>query len=70
MSRYGVAALVKDLPNHVVFFAMPTGKHENRATADSALSWIIRLALNPSNHPCWTLAFGLYAENAIFSPFF
>jgi len=23
-------------------------------TADCALSWIFRVALNPSNLPCWT----------------
>jgi len=38
MIQYGVAALVKDMP----------------FTADYALSWIIRMALNPSNLPCWT----------------
>jgi len=54
MIQYGVAALVKDTPSQVVFCAIPTGKLENRATADCALSWIIRVALNPSNLPCWT----------------
>ena len=54
MIQYGVAALVKDMPSQVVFCAIPTGKHENGATADCALSWIIRVALNPSNHPGWT----------------
>ncbi len=44
MIQYGVAALVKDMPSQVVFCAIPTGKHENRATTDCALSWIIRVA--------------------------
>ncbi len=38
MIQYGVAALVKDMP----------------FTADCALSWIIRVALNPSDLPGWT----------------
>ena len=54
MIQYGVAALAKDMPNQVVFCTIPTGKHENRATTDCASSWIIRVALNSSNLPCWT----------------
>jgi len=54
MIQYGVAALVKDMPSQVVLCAILTGKHENSATADCALSWIIRVALNPSNLPGWT----------------
>jgi len=54
MIQYGVAALVKDMPSQIVFCAIATRKHENRATADCALSWIIRVALNPSNLPGWT----------------
>jgi len=54
MIQYGVAALEKDTPSQVVFCAIPTGKHENSTSSDCALSWIIRVALNPSNHPCWT----------------
>ncbi len=51
MIQYGVAALEKDQPSQVVFCAIPTGKHENRASADRALSWIIWVALNPSISP-------------------
>ncbi len=54
MIQYGVAALVKDMPSQVVFCAIPTGKHENRAPSDCALSWIIRVTLNPSILTCWT----------------
>jgi hypothetical protein len=38
MIQYGVAALGKDTP----------------FPADCALSWIIWIALNPLNLPCWT----------------
>jgi len=38
MTQYFVAALGKDTP----------------FPADCALSWIIWVALNPSNQPCWT----------------
>ncbi len=67
MIQYGVAALVKDMPSQVVFCAMPTGKHENGATTDYALSWIIWVALNPSNHPCWTTSCAI-AECPIRTP--
>ncbi len=43
MIQYGVAALEKDMP----------------FPSDCALSWIIRVALNPSILPCWTTSSGV-----------
>jgi hypothetical protein len=48
MIQYGVAVLVKDKP----------------FTAACALSWIIWVALNSSNLPCWTTS-GLTEQAAV-----
>jgi len=51
MIQYGVTALEKDMPSQVVFCAILTDRHENCASADCVLSWIIWVALNPSISP-------------------